>query len=51
MNADALNVRTGAGTNNSSIGLIRKNEQEKTLADGDRILLGNEEFIFKIREM
>ena len=27
VNADALNVRTGAGTNHSSIGLIRKNEQ------------------------
>lgn len=32
VNADALNVRTGAGTNNSSIGLIRKNEQVEILS-------------------
>lgn len=45
-------IQDNGSTNHTFVnGIILNGSQEKTLADGDRILLGNEEFIFKIREM
>lgn len=45
-------IQDNGSTNHTFVnGIILNGSQEKTLADGDRILLGNEEFIFKICEM
>ncbi|MEI3266447.1 MAG: hypothetical protein V8R85_04680 [Frisingicoccus sp.] len=38
-------------TNHSFVnGIVLVEDQEKALSAGDRILLGNEEFIFKLQE-
>ena len=45
-------IQDNGSTNHTFVnGIILNGSQEKPLADGDRILLGNEEFIFKIHEM
>ena len=45
-------IQDNGSTNHTFVnGIILNGSQGKPLADGDRILLGNEEFIFKIHEM
>ena len=44
-------IRDNASTNHSFVnGIVLVEDQEKALSAGDRILLGNEEFIFKLQE-
>lgn len=45
-------IRDNGSTNHTFVnGIVLKGAQEKPLSAGDRILLGNEEFIFKLQEM
>lgn len=47
---DTFRIRDNESTNHTFVnGILLKDNQEKILTPGDRILLGNEEFVFKIR--
>lgn len=46
---DGFAIRDNASTNHTFVnGILLKADQEKVLTPGDRILLGNEEFVFKM---
>ena len=48
--ANGYTVRDNGSTNHTFVnGLILKPEQEKVLSENDRIVLGNEEFVFKMK--
>lgn len=45
-------IQDNGSTNHTFVnGIVLRGAQEKPLSAGDRILLGNEEFIFKLQEM
>ena len=45
-------IRDNGSTNHTFVnGIVLRGDQEKPLSAGDRILLGNEEFIFKFQEV
>ena len=45
-------IRDNGSTNHTFVnGIVLRGAQEKPLSAGDRILLGNEEFIFKFQEV